>query len=172
MKIETERLIIRDFTVEDAADVFAFNSDPEVMRYTGEKPWTSIETAIERLANYPDYKKYGYGRWAVELKSTQKVIGFCGPKYLEDFEETDLGYRFLKNCWGKGYATESSKVVIDYVFSEIKLAEMVAFVYPKNPNSSKVLDKCGFSFIGAVDYEGDRVFKYLLKNPHSFPLKT
>jgi len=105
--IETERLILRESVVDDAPDLFEMNSDPLVLKYTGDAAFTSVEETEDLIRNYKDYKKYGYGRWTTIVKATNEVIGFCGLKYLEDIHETDLGYRWKRNHWGRGYATEA-----------------------------------------------------------------
>ena len=103
----TDRLELRELTVDDAEAVLAFNSNPDVMRWTGESPMTSLKQAQDLLATYPDFDTVGYGRWGCVLKNEQKVIGFCGLKYLDDLEAVDIGYRFLPEYWGRGLATES-----------------------------------------------------------------
>ena len=96
--IETERLLIRPFSMEDIEPSYGMNLDAEVSRYTGDG-WVVSKYEIERriIENVlGDYKKYGFGRLAVELKVENKFIEFTGLKYLEDMDEVDLGYRFKK----------------------------------------------------------------------------
>jgi len=151
--LETERLILRESTADDAEAVFEFNSNPEVIRYTSEAAAIDVNAVRTFLTGYSDYKKYGYGRWLVNYKPDNKIIGFSGLKYLEHKNATDLGYRFLPEYWGKGIATESSKAVIKYAFEELNLSHLIAFVIPENVNSGKVLKKCGFELVGMEKYE-------------------
>ena len=70
------------------------------MRFTGEPLIPTLDAAKQAIASYPDFDKFGYGRWASVLKETQIVIGFCGLKDLADLDAVDVGYRFLPPYWG------------------------------------------------------------------------
>lgn len=155
--IETSRLIIREFTLDDAKAVFEFGSNEEVQRYTGNELLSSEEEAANLIknVNLKDYAKHGYGRWAVVHKADNKVIGFAGLKYLEDLQETDLGYRILPQYWNKGITTEASKPIIDYGFKQLKLKRIIGVVMQNNPASERVLIKLGFSYYQTAEYDGD-----------------
>ena len=146
--IETERIILRNFIENDCEAVFAFSSNKEVQKYTGDAILESLNQAKEIISNvwFSDYKKYGYGRWAVVYKPKNKVIGFAGLKYLPEINETDIGYRFLPEYWGKGVATEVSKKIIEYGFDVLKLEKIIGIAMPENIASSKVLEKVGLDF--------------------------
>lgn len=146
MKAETERLILREMVVADAVDMFEMDSDPEVYKYTGDFIPKSVEDTKERISNYPDYEKYGYGRWATELKETGEIIGWCGLKYIEEIDEVDIGYRWKPKYWGNGYATEASKVCLEYGFKQLGLEQIIGQLYPENKASIRVLEKIGMTF--------------------------
>src|SRR5437868_543478 len=110
---ETPRLHLREITVDDAKNAYELNLDPEVIKYTGDGPFSSIEDARDFLSKYDHYKKYGFGRWAVINKTDNDFLGWCGLKYTEEKNEFDVGFRFFKKHWNKGYATESAKACID-----------------------------------------------------------
>lgn len=95
--IKTDRLILRKFTLDDVEGYFRLNSDPDVARYTGNKPFESLEESRNTLLRAPlrDYEIYGYGRLACVEKTSGELIGFAGLKYLPELGEVDLGYRFL-----------------------------------------------------------------------------
>ncbi|MBL7920588.1 MAG: GNAT family N-acetyltransferase [Bacteroidia bacterium] len=160
-QIETERLILREILLQDAGAMFEMDSDPQVHTYLGNDPVKDIEqinNAIRFIRK--QYVDNGIGRWAVVLKETNEFIGWCGLKY---FTETinkhihiyDLGYRFNKKYWGKGYATEAAKACMNYGFNKMNLKEIYAMTDSRNLNSNKVLKKLGFSFIEKFDYDGD-----------------
>lgn len=158
--METERLILRRFTPEDAEEYFPLMSDPEVLRYTGDKPLESVEQVREMLLNRPirDYGVVGYGRMACIEKSSSRLIGFSGLKYLEDLKEVDVGYRFVHDAWGKGYATESARVLMDVGVREHGLKRIIGLVDKRNTGSSNVLKKLGLTFERATkigDYPTD-----------------
>lgn len=144
--LETQRLILRASVVEDAPDLFEMDADPEVQRYTGDIIPASVTDTIYRIRNYPDYEKYGYGRWTTVLKETGEIIGWCGLKCLDDIDETDLGYRWKPKHWNKGYATEASLACLQYGFDELKLPQIIAQVLKENGASIRVLEKIGMTY--------------------------
>ena len=103
-----------------------------------------------------------YGRFAVELKSTGKFIGFAGLKYLPELDEVDLGYRFIKAEWGKGYATEAAKACIDFGFNQLKLSSIIALTLPENTASIRVPEKLNFEYIDTYIEDGLLAHKYAL----------
>lgn len=144
--LETSRLVLSEFSLDDAPFHFELNSDPDVVRYTPDAPFLNVEEARARLAAYGDYEKYGYGRWTVRLKATGAPLGWCGLKYLPEEGATDIGYRFLKKHWGKGYATESAKACLGFGFESLGLPRIVALVVKQNTASVKVLLNLGMRF--------------------------
>jgi [ribosomal protein S5]-alanine N-acetyltransferase len=146
--IETDRLILREYTVEDAPFTLALGSDPDVLRYTGETPLATLEDARRMLREAPlaDYATYGYGRLLCVLKGTGEPIGFSGLKYLPELGETDVGYRFLRPYWGRGFATESARAAMNYGRTRLGLERIVGLVDPRNRASVRVLEKLGLVF--------------------------
>ena len=163
--VETDRLLIREFVEEDAEAFFLFNNDPEVMRYTGEPPSTSVDQVRSRIRDYPDYRIHGYGRWAVVYKPDRQVVGFNGLKFLEDLQEVDLGYRFRSDYWGRGIATESSMAVLRYGFEDLGLKRVIGLVLPENLASIRVLQKVGMRFDGMTDFCGGRAQRWVVESP-------
>lgn len=147
-QLETERLLLRWFTLDDIEAFYELGSNPEIIRYVGNQPFASLEVAKDTLTAAPlkDYATHGYGRFACVWKQTGEVIGSCGPKFLPDTGDVDLGYRFLPNFWGRGLATESSLASIDYARHQLGLQRLVGWVHPENVASARVLRKLGFSF--------------------------
>jgi len=146
--IETERLLIRPFKMEDIEPSYIMNLDAEVSKHTGDGGVVSKEEIERRIVEnvFGDYEKHGFGRLAVELKGENKFIGFTGLKYLEDMDEVDLGYRFMKEYWGKGIATESAKACVNLGFNKLGLKRLIAMVLPENIGSIRVLEKLNFEF--------------------------
>ena len=142
---ETERLILREFSFDDAENLYMLNLDPDVIRYTGDPPFESKETARLFIYNYKDYKINGYGRWSIDLKSDGSFIGWAGLK-LNKHNDVDLGYRLLKSAWGNGYATEAAQGCIKYGFEQLGQNEIIARVIPENVASVKVIEKLGMDF--------------------------
>ncbi len=159
----TKRLQLRAFEARDAEDFFRLNSHPDVIRFTGEPPLRSAEEAAAAIAAYPDWDQVGFGRWACILKETQRMIGFCGLKFLPEFAAVDLGYRFLPEYWGQGLATESSLAAVRFGFEVLQLEEIIGLVIPANTASVRVLEKVGLQPAGEVLYDGDQVLKFTLR---------
>ena len=115
--ISTDRLILREINMGDKDDLFELHSDPEVQKFTGEAVVThmkEIETSIQ--SRLSDYKEHGFGRLAVIEKPSGAFVGWAGLCYLPEFDKVDLGYRFKKEFWGKGYATEVSIAILEHGF--------------------------------------------------------
>ena len=152
MDLNTSRLLLRRFTLDDAEAYWPLVSDPAVLRYTGEAPQRSIEAVRQVLATRPlrDYAVHGFGRMACIEKSSGRLVGFCGLKRLEDLGEVDIGYRFLPDTWGKGYATETSLAVMDEWKRQATLPRVIGLVEPENLASARVLQKIGLVFEKAI----------------------
>jgi [ribosomal protein S5]-alanine N-acetyltransferase len=143
---KTERLDLRKFQTDDASFFYEMNSDPEVIKYTGDVNFESVEAARQFIENYDHYSKHGYGRWTVVLRKTGEPIGFCGLKNHPEEGYVDLGYRFIKSEWGKGFATEASLACLFFGFQEYGLTEIVGRTAKANPASVRVLEKIGMKF--------------------------
>lgn len=163
-RLETERTLLRELTVADAAQFFALNADPEVIRYTGDSAFDSVSQASGFLGNYTDYVENGFGRWAVICKESGDFLGWNGLKYGTD--GTDIGFRFFRKYWNKGYATETSAVIIAYGFTELKLKRIVGRAMEANFASVRVLEKAGLSYVKPIDFEGEKGLLYEILNPH------
>ena len=165
--METERLILRPFTLDDAEAWLPLISLPEIVRYTGDVPARTVDEARESLRTRPlrDYAVHGYGRMAVIEKASGRLVGFSGLKYLEDLQEVDIGYRFLPDCWGKGYATESAGVLMEQGRRQHGFARIVGMAHPDNAASIHVLEKLGLRFERLLEAEGDGVRLRLYATP-------
>lgn len=164
--IETNRLLLRNFTEDDAHLLYELNLDPEVIKYTYD-PIKDIDHARQVLQQVilPQYALYNHGRWAVHLKPTLEFIGWCGLKYIPEKNEIDLGYRFQKNVWGKGYATEAAYACIKYGFEKLNLSRIIGRAVSANLGSLKVLEKCGLNYIGEEEIDGYLTRTYEIINP-------
>ncbi len=155
--IETDRILLRPFTEDDVAAVFAFGSNSEINRYTGDENLKKLDHALDIIRNtwFKDYETYGYGRLAVFHKAEKKVIGFAGIKYLPELEETDLGFRFLPQYWGMGIATEVSIAILKHSFVNFPLNQIIGIAMKENLASCKVLEKVGLKWFKNDEVLGD-----------------
>lgn len=168
MKIifETDRLILRRFTEADAGLLLYLNSDPEVLTYLHEPLLEDEEHSLEILRTIilPQYEK-NLGRWAVHKKEDNAFIGWCGLKYRPEIEEIDLGYRFIKTAWGKGFATEAASHTLEHGFKVLQLPLITGRAHIGNAGSIKVLEKIGMKFIGEGIVDDCPVRTYIASNP-------
>lgn len=158
--LETERMLLREFVLDDAPFAFELNKDWDVIKYTGDVAFESIAAAQEFILGYKDYELNAMGRWLCILKSSGESLGWCGLKLLRDTEEVDLGYRFLKKHWGKGFATEASIACLHYGFGQLKLDEIIGRAQLENKASIKVLQKTGMKFAGNFEFDLHPGVKY------------
>jgi len=151
--VETTNLILRPLTLDDAEAYWPLVRLPEVLRYVGEDPKPALAAVRETLLTRPmrDYAVHGYGRMACIEKSSGRLVGFSGLKYLEDWQETDVGYRFLPECWGKGYATESAAALMAQGRDAFGIRRFMGLVMPGNGASARVLEKLGLVYERTFD---------------------
>lgn len=140
--------------MDDKRELFKLHANPLVQKYTGDsliRSLAEMEQAIRLRIN--NYKKYGYGRWATFLKKDMTFIGWAGLAYLPEFDEVDLGYRFLPEYWGKGLATEASEAILRYGFHQLKLKRIIAIAMKENKASVRIMEKVGMVFDKLAPYE-------------------
>lgn len=164
--LTTLRLILRPMILEDAHHLLELNSDPEVVRYTGDVACKDLRDAQKIITDLgqPQFEKFKMGRFTTLLKDGT-YVGWCGLKFHPQTNEVDLGYRFQRRHWNQGYATESSQAALDYGFNELKLGLIEARVMPANIASIKVIQKLGMTFRGMINDPGQipGFIKYDLK---------
>ncbi|EQB93494.1 N-acetyltransferase [Elizabethkingia anophelis] len=160
---------MRPFEERDAEGLFLLDSNPEVMKYVGGVVSTKIEQSQQMIEFIQkQYKENGVGRLAVIEKSTNTLIGWSGLKYLTSEingmkNVYELGYRFLPEYWGKGYATETARAALNYAFNEIKTDVVYAMAVTENTGSNRVLQKLGFEELGTFLDDSDLCYWYRLK---------
>lgn len=170
---ETERLYLREITPDDAEQAYLLNSDPEVIRHTGDRPFEDVESAARFLETYDHYRRYGFGRWAVIQKSNHGFLGWCGLKYSPELDEHDIGFRFFRSNWGKGFATEAGQKCLELGFNRFQLAVITGRVMRANSASVRVLEKLGLRFFNSFDFDGQEGLLYRIqKSSDHLPFPT
>jgi RimJ/RimL family protein N-acetyltransferase len=159
-EIETPRLLLRAFTPRDLDELFLVFGDAEVMKYiSGGKPRSREETLTGLLKTVEGWQRRGFGLWAVTIKETANVIGYCGLIFLDDTPEVEVAYGLAKAHWGKGYAAEAALASLTFGFEELKLERIVAVVNPDNLPSRRVLEKLGMAYVKMTHhYEADLMY--------------
>lgn len=148
----TERLILRNFDINDAAQLFELNANPKVLQFTGDKVFSDVNEAQNFIKAYDHYKKFGFGRWAVIRKKDHAFLGWCGLKQHDTY--VDLGFRLKETYWNKGYATEAAQACIEYAFNHLQLTELICRVSKDNKASIRVIEKLGMNFFKYDECEG------------------
>lgn len=146
MKIlETERLVLRQLTPEDAPFILELLNDPLFHRFVGDKGIRTVDGARDYIINGPvaSYAKHGFGLFHVAHKQTAVPIGMCGLLKRDVLEDVDVGFAYLPQFSGQGYATEAALATIHYGYTVIGLKRIVAITAPDNEASQNVLRKIG-----------------------------
>lgn len=152
-ELKTKRLIFRHLQPSDLEDMFALDSDPIVHKYLGNRPHISKEQSKKDIDfNKQQHIERGIARWATIEKSSGDFIGWSGLRFNNDIvfnHQTnfyDVGYRFIPKYWGKGYATESAILAMNYFFDTMKKDVLVGVAEQNNTASNRVLKKIGLKF--------------------------
>jgi RimJ/RimL family protein N-acetyltransferase len=156
--LETERLLLRRFTMDDVDNVVALDADPEVMRYlTGGRPTPREEIESDYLPAWLSYyERYtGFGFWAAHEKASGEFLGWFHfrPPPGHEPDDVELGYRLRRSAWGKGYATEVSRALIAKGFRELGVRRVFASTMVVNIASRRVMEKAGLKFVQIVHRE-------------------
>jgi len=167
--LETNRLILRRLSTEDADFIFELVNEPSWLRFIGDKGVRSIPDARDYILKGPveSYERFGFGLYLVELKENGTPIGICGLIKRESLKDVDIGFAFLPKFWGNGYAYESASAVMAYGKSALGLNRIVAVTTPDNHSSIKVLEKLGFRFEQMVRLSVDATEIKLLAHDES-----
>jgi RimJ/RimL family protein N-acetyltransferase len=154
--LDTRRLVIRQFTEDDAGNLFDLNSDPEVMRYLGRAAPLEVlrdEIIPFHLAVYGRFDRLG--TWAAESVDSGEFLGWFHFRAEDgDITNIDLGYRLRRPAWGRGFATEGSRALIRMGFTELGVQRVFAHTMAANSGSRHVLEKCGLTLVRATSYDG------------------
>jgi RimJ/RimL family protein N-acetyltransferase len=147
--LETERLRLREFTLDDADRIVELDGDPEVMRFISYGAPTPRSTIVEKvLPSWMSYYKRAerVGFWAAEVRATGEFAGWFHlrpDRFVA--EEQELGYRFKKSTWGRGYATEGSLALLRDGFAMSSFPKITARTLLQNVGSQRVMQKCGLT---------------------------
>ncbi len=152
-QIETPRLILRKFTLEDL-DTYheQIYGDAEVTRYLpGGQPRPKEHS--EMVLNYfiDHDREHGFSPWAVIDRVSGQLLGHCGLIHVLDEPEVEIIYALGKSTWGKGLATEAASACLDHAYNHLDMDEIIALAYPENTASQRVMQKLGMQDEGATD---------------------
>lgn len=164
--IETERIFLRPFCIDDIAPFATICANPNVMRYIGDGKPVSLDIIAEKISEWIAlYEKQKYGLMALVIKETNKLIGFCGliHQRVDEFEYIELGYRLEEAYWGKGIATEAAKSVKDYAFNVLDIPMLISIIHHQNDASKQVAQKVGMQLMKKTYFNTILVDVFCLK---------
>lgn len=169
--LETKRLIINTPEKIDFDNLYALQSDTDVMRYVGQGVRTQSEVMIGLEKAIEHYKKHGFSLGCVFDKENGVFVGRAGLIYL-GYDDTqpdiEVGYALIKSAWGKGYGTELAKSLIDWGFQQLSVEKLVAVINPKNNKSRGVLEKVKMTYVGRAQYWSQDVDQYHILKTTTF----
>lgn len=159
----TSRLVIREWTDDDAVAFAEMNSDPTVMATIGPvMDRTDSDAMLQRVRRH--ITDHGFGLWCLDLNG--EAIGFCGLSIPWFTEGVEIGWRLRSAFWGHGYATEAARSVLAHGFDELKLAEIISFTAATNVRSRRVMERIGLVRDPQADFEHPAVAEHNPLRPH------
>ena len=153
MRIETDRLILREFTMDDLQDVFEYQQLPEYMELY---PWINrneddVKSLLNMFMDWRNQLPRGRFQLAITLRGDDKVIGSCGIRRTDESElEADIGYELAPAHWGQGIATEAASAIVRFGFGHLDLHRISSWCIAENVRSVRVLEKLGMKLEGRL----------------------
>ena len=154
MVLETARLALRYLTPADSAFILELVTDPDWLRFIGDRGVRTAEDARGYIETGPMklYERLGFGLYLVALKDGTP-LGMCGLIKRDSLEEVDIGFAFLPAFRGHGYASEAACAVRDYAFEVLGLERIVAITSPDNDSSARLLERLGFAYEKTIPWQ-------------------
>ena len=155
--IETKRLRLREYTIEDAPFSYELMNSEGWLKYIGDRNIKTIPDAVAYIEKYylPSYELNGHGAYIVILKESGKPIGTCGLYKREDLKHPDVGFSFLTEYIGKGFAFEAAQAVLKFANDSLNIKTILGFTLPTNKDSIKLLQKLGLKQKGSYFLKDD-----------------
>jgi len=164
---ETERLIIRHLTPEDAKFILRLLNEKSFINNIADKKVRSIADAKQYLVNGPlaSYNNFGFGLNAITLKNSKAPIGICGLIKRVELNQPDIGYALLPEFWGSGYALEAAQAVLQQGIRTLKLDKVLAITKLDNTASNQLLKKLGMELVSTMPLYGEVNNLYAYEKP-------
>lgn len=165
--LETERLVLRRITLEDAGLMLAVWNDPAFVRHVGDRGIRTIEQAHEALKEgaFKLYEDRGYGPYCMALKKSGTLVGICGLFQRDNLDDPDIGFAVLPDYCGKGLAGEAAIAVVAHARDDLGIERLTAIVSPENSASIGLIEKLGLTFERGITMPGeeDEISLYSMK---------
>jgi len=157
MILETDRLHLRQLSLDDADFILQLLNEPSFIQNIGDRGVRTLDDACSYILKGPvaSYEKHGFGLWLVETKESGAPIGICGLIKRDVLADVDVGYALLPQFWSQGYALESASAVLSYARERLGLKRVLAVVNADNHSSIRLLEKIGFQYEKMVKLSAD-----------------
>jgi RimJ/RimL family protein N-acetyltransferase len=157
--LETLRLEMRAFVEDDVDEVYRLDRDPRVMKYIADGKPSTRDMVVQRLKRFIRYPKLypDLGAWRASRRDNGAFIGWFALNYAGKSTDIEVGYRLLPSAWGRGFATEGAKALVDYGFDDLGLYRIIGVTHPGNKASQRVLMKAGLEDRGWGRYYDRRL---------------
>jgi RimJ/RimL family protein N-acetyltransferase len=158
MSLETDRLIVRPITLDDAPFILTLLNEPSFLRYIGDKQVRTVEDARQYILNGPvaSYERHGFGLCLMELRESNTPVGMCGILKRDELPDPDIGFALLPDFWNKGLAFEAAAAVLKDARERLKLNRILAITSLDNEASINLLERLGLKFQEIVQLAPDR----------------
>jgi RimJ/RimL family protein N-acetyltransferase len=157
--LETDRLILRKLSIDDAVFILDLLNQPSFIHYIGDRGVRTLEDANRYILTgaIASYERFGFGLYLTLLKENKVPIGICGLVKRDALKDADIGFAFLPHYWSKGYAFESASAVLAYARNTLGLKRILGITTPENTGSIRVLEKIGLKFEKMVKLSEDDI---------------
>jgi RimJ/RimL family protein N-acetyltransferase len=164
--LETERLILREPTIDDASFMLRLVNEPSWLQYIGDRHVYSLDDARQYLLNgaIKSFAENGFGFAIVILKKSGEWMGMCGLVKRPFLDSADIGFAFFPEYTGQGYALEAATATLDYAYNDLHMPRIVAITSPDNMRSISLLKKLGLQFETDIDVDGEKLFLFAKNN--------
>lgn len=154
--LETERLVLSELSLQDAPFILQLLNEPTWLKYIGDKGVRSLDQARDYITNGPlkSYQDHGFGLYLARLRHDYTPIGLCGLLKREFLQSADIGFAFLPQYAGQGYAFEAASATLEYAGSALGLHEVIAVTMNDNRRSIKLLERLGMNFEKVIRWPG------------------
>lgn len=146
--LETERLVVRQLTTDDAEFILRLVNEPSFIANIGDRGIRSLEQASNYLLDGPikSYQRHGYGPYLVALRDSMVPVGMCGLLKRDQLDDADLGYAFLPEYHSRGLAFEAASATLEFAHHSLGITRLLGLVSPGNSASIRLLERLGFVF--------------------------
>lgn len=168
--LETQRLILRQFTLDDAPFILELLNTPTWLQFIGDRGIHNIVDAENYLRNgsMKSYVEFGFGFYAVIEKATGNTIGMCGLIKRDNLPDIDIGFAFLPHLISKGLGYEIASATLDYALNTLKLGKIIAIVNPDNEKSIGLIKKLGMVYESIIPFGEKEVMVFGIVSKEGF----